>query len=148
MFEIEGDVSCHTSQFMFLNRSLSIFPLSTHRIKGGAKVYIRAKVPFIKKLLGHAIAKILCKGSLGTIKIRLVNNLTVMQIINNTPSTMYLSPEESISIVDIRSLGYYNIKPQVMHFNLTGVHNLFPKWNLDLKLEEHFAKATTQNVCY
>ena len=61
---------------------------------------------------------------------------------------MYLSPEESIGIVDIRSLGYYNIKPQVMHFNLTGVHNLFPKWNLDLKLEEHFAKVTTQNVCY
>ena len=61
---------------------------------------------------------------------------------------MYLSPEESIGKVDIRSLGYYNTKPQVMHFNLTGVHNLFSKWNLDLKLEEHFAKVTTQNVCY
>ena len=61
---------------------------------------------------------------------------------------MHLSPEELIGIVDIRTLGYYNIKPQVMHFNLTGVHNLFPKWNLDLKLEEHFAKVTTQNVHY
>ena len=86
--------------------------------------------------------KLLYKGSLETMKIRLVNNLTVMQIINNTPSTMYLSQEESIGIVDVRSLGYYNIKPQVMHFNLTGVHNLFPK------LEEHFAKVTTQNMCY
>ena len=37
MFEIEGEVSCHTSQFKFLNRSLPIFPLSTHRIKVGAK---------------------------------------------------------------------------------------------------------------
>ena len=61
---------------------------------------------------------------------------------------MYLSSEESIGIVDIRSLGYYNIKPQVMHFNLTGVHNLFSKWNLDLKHEEHFAKVPTQNMCY
>ena len=61
---------------------------------------------------------------------------------------MYLSPEESIGIVDIRSLSYYNIKPKVMHFNLTGVHNLFPKWNLDLKLEKHFAKVTIQNMCY
>ena len=61
---------------------------------------------------------------------------------------MYLSPEESIGIVDLRSLGYYNIKPQVMHFNLTGVHNLFSKWNLDLRLEEHFAKVSTQNVHY
>ena len=105
------------------------------------QAYVKAKVPFIKTLL-------LYKGSLGTMKIKLVDSLTVMQIINNTPSTMYLSPEESLGIVDIRSLGYYNIKPQVMHFNLTGVHNLFPKWNLDLKLEEHFAKITTQNVCY
>ena len=148
MFEIEGEVSCHTSQFKFLNRFLPIFPLSTRRIKIGAKASVKAKVQFIEKLLGHAIAKLLYKGSLGTMKIRLVDNLTVMQIINNTPSTMCLSPEESIGIVDIRSLGYYNIKPQVMHFNLTGVHNLFPKWNLDLKLEEHFAKVTTRNVCY
>ena len=147
MLEI-GEVSCRTSQFKFLNRSLPIFPLSAHRIKVGAKAYVKAKVPFIEKLLGHAIAKLLYKGSLGTMKIRLVDNLTVMQIINDTPSTMYLSPEESTGIVDIRSLGYYNIKPQVMHFNLAGVHNPFPKWNLDLKLEEHFAKVTTQNVHY
>ena len=51
---------------------------------------MKAKVPFIEKLSGHAIAKLLYKGSLGTMKIRLVDNLTVTQIINNTPSTMYL----------------------------------------------------------
>ena len=109
---------------------------------------MKAKVPFIEKLSGHAIAKLLYKGSLGTMKIRLVDNLTVIQIINNTPSTMYLFPEESIGIVDLRSLGYYNIKPQVMHFNLTGIHNLFSKWNLELRFKEHFAKVSTQNVHY
>ena len=148
MFEIEGEISCRTSQFNFLNRSLPIFTLSTYRIKVGAKAYVKAKVRFIKKLSGHAIAKLLYKGSLGTMKIRLVDNLTVIQIINNTPSMMYLSPEESIGIVDLKSLGYYNVKPQVMHFNLTGAHNLFSKWNLDLRFEEHFAKVSTQNVCY
>ena len=148
MFEIEGEISCRTSQFRFLNRSLPIFTLSTHQIKVGAKVYVKAKVLFIKKLSRHAIAKLLYKGSLGTMKIRLVDNLTVIQIINNTPSTMYLSPEESIGIVDLRSLGYYNIKPQVMHFNLRGIHNLFSKWNLDLRVKEHFTKISTQNVCY
>ena len=61
---------------------------------------------------------------------------------------MYLSPEELIGIVDLRSLGYYNIKLQVMHFNLTGVHDLFSKWNLDFRFEEHFAKVPTQNVHY
>ena len=79
-------------------------------------------------------------------KIRLVDSLTVMQIINNTPSTMYLSPEESI--VDLRSLDYYNIEPQAMHFNLTCAHNLITKWNLDLRLKERFTKVSTQNVCY
>ena len=111
MFEIEGEISCHASQFRFLSRSLPIFTLSTHRIKVGTKAYVKAKVPFIEKLSGHAIAKLLYNGSLGTMKIRLVDNFTVIQIINNTPSMMYLSPEESIGIVDLRSLGYYNIKP-------------------------------------
>ena len=146
MFEIEGEISCLTSQFRFLNRSLPIFTLSTHRIDVDAKAYVKAKVPFIKKLSGHAIAKPLYKGSLGTMKIRLVDNLTVIQIINNTPSTMYLSPEEPIGIVDLTS--YYNIKPQVMHFNLTGIHNLFSKWNLDLRFEEHFTKISMQNIRY
>ena len=81
-------------------------------------------------------------------KIRLVDSLTVMQIINNTPTTRYLSPEELLGIVDLRSLDYYNIKPQVMHFSLTGAHNLFSKWNLDLRFKEHFAKVSTQNVHY
>ena len=102
MSEAEGEISCRTSQFKFLNGSLPIFTLSTHRIKVGAKANVKAKVPFIEKLSGHAIAKLLYKGSLGTMKIRLVDNLTVIQIINNTPSTMYLSPEESIGVVDLR----------------------------------------------
>ena len=77
---------------MDIGGSLPIFTLSTHRIKVGAKAYVKAKVPFVEKLSGHAIAKLLHKGSLGTMKIRLVDNLTVIQIINNTPSTMYLFP--------------------------------------------------------
>ena len=147
MFELEGEVSCRTSQFKFLNRSLPLFPLSTHRIKVGAKAYVKAKVPFIEKLSEHAVIKLLHKGSLGTMKVMLVDNITVMQIINNTP-TMYLSPEQSIGIVDIRSFGYYNIKPKVMHFNLKGIHNLLSRWDMDLQFEEYFAKLSTQNVCY
>ena len=61
---------------------------------------------------------------------------------------MYLSPEQSIGIVDIRSLGYYNIKPEVMHFNLTGFHNLLSRWDMDPHFEKCFAKFSTQNVRY
>ena len=125
-----------------------MFPLSTHRIKVGAKAYVKAKVPFIEKLSRHAIAKLLYRGSLGTMRIRLVDNITVMQIINNTPTTMYFSPEQSIGIVDIRSLGYYNIKPEVMRFNLTGFHNLSSRWDMDPHFEECFAKFSAQNVRY
>ena len=118
-------------------------------MKVGSKAYVKAKVPFIERLSGIAMAKLLYKGSLGTMKIKLVDNITVLQIINNTPSTMYLTPEESFGTVDIRSLRYYNIKPQVMHFNLTGVHNLLSKWEMDLKFVELFSKISTQtNVRY
>ena len=61
---------------------------------------------------------------------------------------MYLSLEQSIGIVDIRSLGYYNIKPEVMHFNLTGIHDLLSRWDMDPQFEEYFAKLSTQNVRY
>ena len=61
---------------------------------------------------------------------------------------MYLTPEQSIEIVDIRSLGYYNLRPDVMHFNLTGIPNLLSKWNIDLQFEKYFTKISTQNVCY
>ena len=81
-------------------------------------------------------------------KVRIVDNFTVMEIINNTPSTMHLCPDESIGVVDIRSLGYYNIRPQVMHFNLTGIHNPFSKWNLDNRFREYYSKISTQNVRY
>ena len=61
---------------------------------------------------------------------------------------MYLSPEQSIGIVDIRSLDYYNIKPEVMRFNLTGFHNLSTGWDIDPHFEKCFAKFSTQNVHY
>ena len=56
MFEIEGEVSCRTSQFKFLNRSLPVFPLSTCRIKVGTKAYVKAKIPFIAVWSCHSQA--------------------------------------------------------------------------------------------
>ena len=62
---------------------------------------------------------------------------------------MYLTLDESIGIVDIRSLGYYNTKPQVMHFNLSGVHSLLARWEMDLRFVEQFSEMSTQsNVRY
>ena len=54
---------------------------------------------------------------------------------------MYLSPEQSIGIVGIRSLDCYNIRPEVMHFYLTGLHNLFSKWDMDLQFEEYLPSS-------
>ena len=35
-----------------------------------------------------------------------------------------------------------------MHFNLTGIHNMFSKWNLDNRFEEYYSKISTQNIRY
>ena len=40
------------------------------------------------------------------------------------------------------------VHPEVMHFNLTGIHNLFSRWDMDHQFEEYFAKLSTQNVHY
>ena len=52
MFEIEGEISCCTFQFKFLNRSLSIFSLSTNRIEVGAKKHVKARYHSLRSCQG------------------------------------------------------------------------------------------------
>ena len=54
-------------------------------------------------------------------KLKLENNVGVINMMNVTPNTMIFNKNKSFGIVDIRSLGYYNIRHSVLQFNLS--HN-------------------------
>ena len=116
LYKLEASFNCRTSAIEFVNRSLPIFPLYTSRIRPGCTSYVKARIPFVQPLSGVAVIKIMHGYSYGTLKAKIVDNFTILQLTNNTDSTIFCSPDHSLGIVDVRSLGYYNI-------NLTSVQD-------------------------
>ena len=103
IFELEGIVNSRTCSFNFLNRSLPIFPLAHYKIKPGKMAYVKIRIPFVEKLSGIAIVKLLYKYHIGTMRVRTDHNQSIIKIINNTNETIYYSPQLSMGIVYIRS---------------------------------------------
>ena len=126
IFELEGIMNTRTCSISFLNRSLPIFPLGHHRIKPGRMAYVRVRIPFVEKLSGIAIVKLKYKYHIGTMRVKIDNNQSVLKIINNTDETIHYTPQLSMGIVDIRSLGYYNIRKSIMFFDKRGNNKVPP----------------------
>ena len=106
IFELEGIINSRTCSVNFLNRSLPIFPLAHHRIKPGKMAYVKVRMPFVEKLSGIGIVKLMYKYHIGTMRVKIDHNQSIIQIINNTDETIHYTSQLSIGIVDIRSLGY------------------------------------------
>ena len=126
IFELEGIVNSRTCSFNFLNRSLPIFPLAHYKIRPGKMAYVKIRIPFVEKLSGIAIVKLLYKYHIGTMRVRIDHNQSIIKIINNTNETIYYSPQLSMGIVDIRSLGYYNVSKSILVFDKRGNDRIPP----------------------
>ena len=126
IFELEGIMNTRTCSVSFLNRSLPIFPLGHHRIKPGKMAYVRVRIPFVEKLSGIAIVKLRYKYHIGTMRVKLDNNQSILRIINNTDEMIHYTPQLSMGIVNIRSLGYYNIRKSIMFFDKRGNNKIPP----------------------
>ena len=109
IFELEGVIKGRTCSVKFLNRSLPLFSLAHHKIKPGKMAYVKVRIPFIEKLPGTAIVKLMYKYHIGTMRVKIYHNQSILQIINNTDETIHYTPQLSMGIVEIKSLGYYNI---------------------------------------
>ena len=81
------------------------------------------ETPFVEELSGMAIVKILDMNEHVTniIKLKFILNRATLKIINNTNETMTFDKTEMIGILDLRSLGYYKIKQNILQQNL-GKH--------------------------
>ena len=119
MFELEGEYSCRSSEFRFLNRSIPIFPLSSHTIKPGARRTVKAFVPFLEYFSGMGIAKFTLGRTVYTILCQFQDNMLVIDVTNTSDTSLFYTPNISIGIVDIRSLGYYFVKHHTLHFHLS-----------------------------
>ena len=126
IFELEGIVNTRICSVKFLNRSLPIFPVAHHKIKPGRMAYVKVRIPFVEKLSGIAIVKLLYQYHIGTMRVCIDSNQSVIKIINNTEETIHYTLQLAIGIVDIRSLGYYNVSKSIMFFDKRGNNRIPP----------------------
>ena len=75
--------------------------------------YVRVRIPFVKKLPGIAIVKLRYKYHIGTMRVKLDNNQSILRIINNTDETIHYTPQLSMGIVNIRSLVIGTVYPNI-----------------------------------
>ena len=84
------------------------------------------EAPFAEELSGMAIVKILDMKEQATsmIKLKFIRNKTVLKITNNAHETVTFGQTEMTGVVDLRSLGFYKIKQEVLQEHL-GKHYHF-----------------------
>ena len=72
---------------------------------------VKIKAPFLDKISGLAIIKLLDKStqSIIMLKVNFMQNIAMLDITNSSSETLILSPKEALGILDLRSLGYYKI---------------------------------------
>ena len=75
--------------------------------------------PFIEQLSGVAIVKIVQGAKTITLQLTLQNNLGILDMVNTTNKPMVFCRNNSIGIVAIRSLGFYNIRHSTLQYNLS-----------------------------
>ena len=84
------------------------------------------EAPFVEELSGMAIVKVLDMNEHITnmIKLKFIRNRATLKITNNTDENVAFDRSNMIGILDLRSLGYYKIKQDMLQQNL-GKHYHF-----------------------
>ena len=84
------------------------------------------EAPFIEELSGMAIIKVLDMNEHVTnmIKLKFISNKETLKVTNNTCETVTFDRKDMIGILDIRSLGYYKVKQDILQKYL-GQHYHF-----------------------
>ena len=84
------------------------------------------EAPFQEELLGMAIIKVLdmTKHVTSMTKLKFIRNKATLKITNNTNDMVTFDRKDMIGIPDIRSLGYYKVKQDVLQKHL-GKHYHF-----------------------
>ena len=95
-----------------LSRSIHFFPKTDVLLKLREQMFIKKDVPFIHEISGIVMTKLLdLKTSCtNTIKVKFIRNTGYLDVSNNSSETLIFSKDETMGIVDLRSIGYYKVK--------------------------------------
>ena len=82
---------------------------------------IKIEAPFWDEISGLAIIKLLDKSTQSVImlKVKFMRNAAMLDVINSSLETLILNPKEALGILDLRWLGYYKIKQEVLQQNVS-----------------------------
>ena len=121
IFELEGVTDSCDSCFSFLNRISPFFPKEKTEIKSKEQVLVMVEAPFLEEISGMAIVKVLEMQEQVTnmIKLKFIRNRVTLKVTNNTHETVMSDPTEMMGISDLRYLGYYKTKQDVLQQNLS-----------------------------
>ena len=126
VFELEGIIDSWNSCFSFLNRSIPFFPKEKTEILSKTQKMVIVEAPFQEELSGMAVIKVLDTNDYITsmMKLKFIRNKATLKITNNTNDKVTFDRKNMIGILDIRSLGYYKVKHEVLQKHL-GRHYYF-----------------------
>ena len=126
IFELEGVIDSQDSCFSFLSRLIPFSPVTTVEIAPKTQKMVVVEAPFLEELSGMAIIKILDmkEQAMSMIKLKFIRNKAVLKITIKTHEAVTFRWTEMIGVVDLRSLGFYKIKQEVVQEHL-GKHYLF-----------------------
>ena len=126
IFELEGVIDLQNSCFSFLSRTIPFFPVTTVEIAPKSQKMVIIEAPFIEELSWMVMVKILDikEQTTNMIKLKFIRNKAVLKVTNKTHETVTFGRIEMMGIVDLRSLGFYKIKQEVLQEHL-GRHYHF-----------------------
>ena len=84
------------------------------------------------------------KYHIGTMHVQIDHSQSIIKIINNTDETIHYTPQLSMEIVDIHSLGSYNVTKSIMFFDKRGNTRIPPCPYSVPKLHPHNYYTTSQ----
>ena len=95
------------------------------------------EVPFIEILSGMAMVKILDikEQTTNMIKLKFIRNKAALKVTNKTHETVTFDRTEMMGIIDLRSLGFFKIKqevlqePLVIHYHFELADNICDQYN-------------------
>ena len=137
IFELEGVIDSRESCFSFLSRSIPFFSIMRVEVAPASQKMVMIEAPFIEELSGMAMVKILDMKVQTTdmIKLKFIQNKVALKITNNIHETVTFDRMGMMGVVDLRSLGFYKIKQEVLqehlsrHYHLELADNVCDQYN-------------------
>ena len=137
IFELEGVINSRDLCFSLLTRSIPFFPVKTVEIVPKTQKMVMIEAPFVEELSGMAMVKILDRKEQTTnmIQLKFIRNKAMLKITNKTHEIVTFGRTEIMGIVDLRSLGFYKIKQEVLqehlgrHYHLELADNICHQYN-------------------